>query len=95
MNGTPPHAAASSSRSCPNSRASPSNSIDVVTGVEEGDDGKGSEIGRLGFEVADVGRGGRERTVWVRPGMRRTTTFWIEWGLSTRIQEHGGASAIM
>lgn len=82
MNGTPPHAAASSSRSCPSSRASPSSSIaigaDVGEGVEEGDGGKGNEIGRLGFEVADVGRGGRERTVWVRPGMRRTTTFWIE-----------------
>ena len=36
-------------------------------------------MSRLGFEVAEVGRGGRERTVaWtvdIKPGMRRTTRF--------------------
>ena len=32
-------------------------------------------MGRLGFSVAEVGRGGRERMVDVKPGMRRTTSF--------------------
>jgi hypothetical protein len=32
-------------------------------------------IGRLGFFVAEVGRGGSERTVEVKPGTRRTTSF--------------------
>ena len=36
-------------------------------------------MSRLGFEVAEVGRGGRERTAaWtvdIKPGMRRTTSF--------------------
>ena len=32
-------------------------------------------MGRLGFEVTEVGRGGGERTVDIKPGMRRTTSF--------------------
>ena len=43
--------------------------------VGAGSDGSGMGIGRLGFEVAEVGRGGRDRTVDVKPGMRRTTSF--------------------
>jgi hypothetical protein len=35
-------------------------------------------MGRLGLEVADVGRGGRSRRGDVRPGMSRATTFCME-----------------
>ncbi len=37
-------------------------------------------MGRFGFSVADVGRGGRESTVDVSPGTRRTTSFWMVCG---------------
>jgi hypothetical protein len=40
-----------------------------------GSSGAGTEIGTLAFSVVEVGRGGRERTVDVRPGTRRTTSF--------------------
>jgi hypothetical protein len=40
-----------------------------------GSDGRGMGMGRLGFFVAEVGRGGSERTVEVKPGTRRTTSF--------------------
>ena len=43
--------------------------------VDAGSDGSGMGMGRLGFEVAEVGRGGRERMVDIKPGMRRTTSF--------------------
>jgi hypothetical protein len=39
--------------------------------------GRGMVMGRFGFSVADVGRGGRESTVDVSPGTRRTTSFWM------------------
>lgn len=37
--------------------------------------GKGISRGKWGFEVADVGRGGRDKRSGVRPGIRRATTF--------------------
>jgi hypothetical protein len=43
---------------------------DEVPGV-----GRGIEIGRLGFEVAAVGSGGRPKSSGVNPGIRRVTTF--------------------
>lgn len=39
--------------------------------------GRGMVMGRLGFSVADVGSGGRDNTVDVSPGTRRTTSFWM------------------
>ena len=42
-----------------------------------GPGGRGMVMGRFGFSVADVGRGGRESTVDVSPGTRRTTSFWM------------------
>jgi hypothetical protein len=36
----------------------------------------GMAMGRLEFSMAEVGRGGRESTVDVSPGTRRTTSFW-------------------
>jgi hypothetical protein len=45
--------------------------------VDGGPGGRGIAMGRLGFSVAEVGRGGRERTVDVSPGTRRTTSFWM------------------
>jgi hypothetical protein len=42
-----------------------------------GSGGRGMVMGRLGFSVAEVGRGGRESTVDVSPGTRRTTSFWM------------------
>jgi hypothetical protein len=58
---------------------------------------------RLGYSVAEVGRGGRGRTVDVSPGTRRTTIIWMPWGFwkevgtkGTRALIHsgGGASAL-
>ena len=46
-----------------------------------GPGGRGMAIGTLGFSVAEVGRGGRESTVEVSPGTRRTTSFWMLCGL--------------
>ena len=40
--------------------------------------GRGTCSGRFGLEVAEVGRGGRERTSGVNPGIRSTTTLLIE-----------------
>ena len=40
-----------------------------------GSDGTGIGMGMLGFSVEEVGRGGRESTVDVRPGTGRTTSF--------------------
>ena len=37
--------------------------------------GRGMDMGTLRFSMADVGRGGRESTVDVIPGTRRTTSF--------------------
>lgn len=38
---------------------------------------RGMESGRFGLEVAEVGKGGKERISGVIPGMRSATTFWI------------------
>lgn len=38
---------------------------------------RGMESGRFGLEIAEVGKGGKERISGVIPGMRRATTFWI------------------
>ncbi len=46
--------------------------------VDGGLGGRGMAMGRLGFLVAEVGSGGRESTVDVSPGTRRTTSFWME-----------------
>jgi hypothetical protein len=35
-------------------------------------------MGILAFSVVEVGRGGRERTVDVSPGTRRTTSFCMD-----------------
>ncbi len=43
-----------------------------------GDGGTSGSVmgaGRSGFSVAEVGRGGRERTVGAKPGTRRTTSL--------------------
>jgi hypothetical protein len=40
----------------------------------------GMAMGTLAFSVEEVGRGGRERVVNVRPGTRRTTSFWMDCG---------------
>jgi hypothetical protein len=42
-----------------------------------GSGGRGMEMGTLRFSMAEVGRGGRESTVDVIPGTRRTTSFWM------------------
>ena len=42
--------------------------------------GAGTSMGTLEFSVEEVGRGGRESTVDVRPGTRRTTSFWMDCG---------------
>ena len=48
----------------------------IVGSVVEVDlGGCGIESGKLGFDVADVGKGGRERSDGVRPGISRVTTF--------------------
>lgn len=44
-----------------------------MKGIEEG--GKGMLSGILGFEVAEVGSGGKESREGVRPGTRSVTTF--------------------
>jgi len=43
-----------------------------------GSGGAGMAMGTLAFSVVEVGRGGRERTVDVSPGTRRTTSFWMD-----------------
>ncbi len=45
--------------------------------------GRGMAIGRFGFAVADVGRGGRARTSGVIPGMKSVTTLAIARGFCT------------
>jgi hypothetical protein len=62
MNGTPPYIAAASSEL--------GSTLERRSG---GSDTAGD--GGLGFFVAEVGRGGSERTVEVKPGTRRTTSF--------------------
>jgi len=48
-------------------------------GVDGGGSGEaGIAMGTLAFSVVEVGRGGRERTVDVSPGTRRTTSFCID-----------------
>ena len=74
----------SSSSSSPPS-SSPSSSPSSYSRVETGGGGGGGgggaksgiEIGKFGFEVDDVGRGGKARISGVSPGMRRATTRWI------------------
>jgi hypothetical protein len=45
--------------------------------LSEGMGGKGIPRGRLGFDVAVVGNGGKDNMSGVRPGIQRATTFWI------------------
>src|SRR6266702_7243912 len=72
MKGTPPYSvAASSERGSTEEQGS--GSLDGVGGGGSG--GSGMGMGRLGFSVAEVGRGRRERTVDVKPGTRTTTHF--------------------
>lgn len=72
MKGMPPYSdAASSERG--STEEGRSGGEDGVGWGEVG--GRGMGMGRFGFSVADVGRGGRERTVCVSPGTRRTTIF--------------------
>ena len=64
------------------SSSSPSSSPSSYSRAEtEGGGGGGAksgiEIGKFGFEVDDVGRGGKARISGVSPGMRRATTRWI------------------
>jgi hypothetical protein len=40
-------------------------------------DGKGMAIGKLGFDVADVGSGGRDSKGAVKPGMKSATNLLI------------------
>jgi hypothetical protein len=40
-----------------------------------GSDARGIDIGKLGLEVADVGKGGSESISGVSPGTKRTTTL--------------------
>ena len=42
--------------------------------------GRGTGSGTLGLDVADVGRGGRERMSGVSPGIRSATTLLMERG---------------
>lgn len=49
---------------------------DGVDGGRSG--GAGMAMGMLAFSVVEVGRGGRERTVEVSPGTRRTTSFCMD-----------------
>jgi hypothetical protein len=51
-------------------------------------------MGRLGFSVAEVGRGGRERTVDVSPGTRRTTSFWMLWGFWKEVGMKGSSGEL-
>jgi hypothetical protein len=55
-----------------------------------GSGGSGMGIGRLGFSVEEVRRGGRERTVGVTPGTRRTTSFCMRWGFWKEVSTKGG-----
>ena len=61
-------------------------------GVSDDDEAVGSGIdkGRCGFTVADVGRGGRESTSGVRPGIKSATTFCTDRGFCkhVRLMEH-------
>ena len=66
---------------------------DAVGGGES--DGRGVGIGRLGFFVAEVGSGGRKRTLDVKPGMRRTTSFCMLRVFCSLIQLSGGERAMM
>ena len=92
MNGTPPYSAAASSEWGSTDEGRSEDSDGVGGG---GSDGRGMGIGRLGFFVAEVGGGGRERTVDVKPGTRRTTSFCMLCVFCTLIQLVGGESAIM
>jgi hypothetical protein len=92
MKGTPPYNAAASSDGG-STEEGRSGRSDTVGGG--GSDGRGMGMGRLGFFVAEVGRGGSERTVDVKPGTRRTTSFWMLCVFCTLIQLGGGESAMM
>jgi len=43
----------------------------------EGAGGRGIARGRLGFDVAVVGKGGKDSMSGVRPGIQRATALWI------------------
>jgi hypothetical protein len=49
-----------------------------------GSGGREMVIGRLGFSVAEVGRGVRESTMDVSPEIRRTTSFWMFCGFCVK-----------
>jgi hypothetical protein len=61
---------------------------DGVGGGESG--GRGMAMGMFGFSVAEVGSGGRESTVDVSPGTRRTTSFSMLFGF----WEHEGVKDV-
>jgi hypothetical protein len=48
--------------------------------------------GRLGFSIAEAGRGGRERTVDVSPGTRRITSYRMPWGFWKEVSTKGSSS---
>ena len=66
MKGMPPRRAAASSVR--------SSGLAIGAGDRKLED-SGIGIGKLGFEVADVGGGGRPRRVVVNPGIRSATTL--------------------
>lgn len=77
MKGIPPQSAAASSERGSIEEGSSGGADGVNSG---GSGGRGMGMGTLGFSVAEVGSGGRERTVDVSPGTRRTTSFWMLFG---------------
>ena len=87
MKGIPPYNAAASSErgSTEEGRSGNRDGEDVTVSG-----GRGMAMGRLGFSVAEVGRGGRESTVDVSPGTRRTTSFWMFCGFCETVRVKGG-----
>lgn len=57
--------------------------VDAMNGIlgqetpSVGMGGRGIARGRLGFDVAVDGNGGKDSTSGVRPGIQRVTTLWI------------------
>jgi hypothetical protein len=80
MKGIPLYSAAASSEhgSMEEGRSGSEGREDVT-----GSGGRGMAIGRLGFSIVEVGRGVRESTVDVSPGMR-TTSFWMFCGFCVK-----------
>ena len=53
--------------------------VEAIKGMPEEAPGaeRGIASGTFGFEVAEVGSGGRPKSSGVNPGIKRVTTFWI------------------